>query len=253
VVPEGLGTALKPAFEPVVVARKPLSEKTVAANVLEHGTGAINVDACRVGDGGEVLTGGGGKLWSHYRDSTEDQAAPKVNTGGRWPANVVLDEEMAEVLDQQTGELTSGSGNTRRKPHQTTSMAGTLNILGEEEVSYGDTGGASRFFKVVSEDATGLPIDDVEERFLYTAKAGKKERPVIERDGKRVSHPTVKPLTLMRYLVRLVTPPGGIILDPFAGSGTTGEAAKLEGFRSILIEKDPDYIDLIKQRLTKGS
>jgi len=177
---QGWGTALKPAFEPIVVARKPLTG-TVAANVLAHRTGALNIDGCRVGD-----------------------------DAGRWPANVVLDEHQAGVLDEQSGELTSGS----RKP-------GTFPGID------GDTGGASRFF--------------------YVAKADASERPHV--DG--VAHPTVKPLDLMRWLGRLVTPVGGTVLEPFAGSGTTVEACLLEGFECIAVEREADYLPLIVQRINR--
>lgn len=155
---QGWGTTLKPAHEPIVVARKPLTG-TVAANVLAHGTGALNIDGCRI--------------------------------SGRWPANVVLDEDEAAALDETVD------------------------------------GGASRFF--------------------YVAKASSSERPNV--DG--VAHPTVKPVDLMRWLVRLVTPPDGVVLEPFAGSGTTLEAAITEGFRVIGVEREADYLPLILQRITK--
>jgi len=150
----GWGTALKPALEPITVARKPLVG-TVAANVLEHGTGAINVDGCRVG-----------------------------TSSGRWPANLIHD----------------GSDEPRE-------------LLGD----------AARFF--------------------YCAKASKADR------GEGNMHPTVKPTELMRYLCRLVTPPGGVVLDPFMGSGSTGKAAALEGFRFIGIERDPNYLAIAQQRI----
>ncbi|AEJ93638.1 DNA methyltransferase [Mycobacterium phage Doom] len=165
---QGWGTALKPAFEPIVVARKPLAG-TVAANVLAHGTGALNIDACRVGD--DVLQ-------------------------GRWPTNVVLD-------DAQAAEL----------------------------------GEPRKFFPV----------------FKYQAKAPTKERPsYVKEDGTKVAHPTVKPVALMRWIAKLSTPPGGVVLDPFAGSGATAEACILEGFKCIAIEKEPDYIPLIEQRRVRA-
>lgn len=164
----GWGTALKPGHEPIIVARKPLVG-TVAANVLQHGTGALNIDGCRI--------------------EAVDERKPVTGFAnrnlGRWPANVILDEYTAGMLDA---------------------------------------------------------------RFFYCAKAPKSERPVV--DGK--AHPTVKPLTLIRWLVRLVTPPGGVILDPFAGSGTTVEAALAEGFRVIAIEREPDYLPMITQRIDRA-
>ena len=225
---QGWGTALKPAFEPIVVARKPLAG-TVAANVLAHGTGALNVDACRVGDDERETTRSNGVIVSKNGSMSGGNTGrvPGPIVTGRWPTNVVLDESQAAELDRQTGVRTSGS----RKP-------GTyvgLGYMGSESADFpgitGDQGGASRFFPT----------------FRYEAKAPTSERP---RDGE-VAHPTVKPLDLMHWLVRLVTPPGGIVLEPFAGSGTTAEACVIEGFRCIAIEREADYLPLIVQRLTK--
>lgn len=192
---EGWGTALKPAFEPVVVARKPIVG-TVAANVLAWGTGALNVDGCRIEGGGST-------------------------TAGRWPANVVLDETQAEALDEQSGPSQSRVG----KPRGADSGEGWgMTATGAE---YDDLGGASRFF--------------------YVAKADASERPRVN----GTAHPTVKPLDLMRWLVRLVTPPGGTVLEPFAGSGTTVEACIIEGFQCIAIEREADYLPLIRQRIDR--
>jgi hypothetical protein len=216
----GWGTALKPAFEPIVVARKPL-QGTVAANVQAHGTGGLNIDGCRIGIAGgrTVHTVSAGD----HRDRWEGNkwTGEVTDNGGRWPANVILDEDQAAALDEQSGELISGS--RRAGEHRLMGYHGsdTMPMPGIN----GDTGGASRFF--------------------YTAKADQAER--ITHNG--VAHPTVKPLDLMRWLVRLVTPPGGLILEPFAGSGTTVEAAILEGFRCIAIEREADYLPLITQRI----
>ncbi|QAY06626.1 DNA methylase [Mycobacterium phage Cookies] len=206
---QGWGTALKPAFEPIVVARKPLVG-TVAANVLEHGTGALNIDACRIG-----------------------------TAQGRWPTNVVLDEAQAAELDAQTGYQRDGTHVGRNRD----GSAHTNEIYGARkndtrDVGYGGGGGGSRFFPV----------------FKYQAKAPTKERPsYVNEDGNKVAHNTVKPLALIRWLVKLVTPPGGVVLDPFAGSGTTVEACLLEGFDCIAIENEPDYIPLIEQRLERST
>lgn len=201
---DGWGTALKPAIEPIILARKPVVG-TVAQNVLEHGTGAVNIDGCRVGDFG----------------------------GGRFPANVLLDEHAAEELDKQSGVLKSGE----RKPKQTPKVQGScFGKYKQNCINHfpNDSGGASRFFPV----------------FKYQAKAPKKERPVIVReDGKKIQHPTVKPLTLLEWLVTLITQPGGTVLDPFAGTGTTLQAARNKGFNSIGIEANADYIELINQRI----
>ena len=226
---QGWGTALKPGFEPVVVARKPL-EGTVAANVLAWGTGALNIDGCRVE--GEFTSGwskSGSKASENDSMSGPNYARdPKPdNPAGRWPANVVLDGPMAAALDRQSGTLASGvlAAHHQRAPK----ASGILGAYGsaEGERGYGDTGGASRFF--------------------YVAKAPTSERPRVG----GIAHPTVKPLDLMRWLVRLVTPPGGTVLEPFAGSGTTAEACVLEGFQCIAIEREADYLPLIVSRLDK--
>ncbi|AWN02572.1 DNA methyltransferase [Mycobacterium phage Oogway] len=240
---EPLGTALKPAFEPIVVARKPLVG-TVAANVLEHGTGALNIDACRVqyepADLGARTSRTGTKAGTAYghngtvRYSGGEVAAP--NNAGRWPTNVVLDEAQAAELDKQSGNLPGGV-TVRRNMHgqeqNANGIYGSRKRYASEDFTYGDSGGASRFFPV----------------FKYQAKAPTKERPKV--DG--VAHPTVKPLELMRWLVKLVTPPGGVVLDPFAGSGTTAEACLLEGFDCIAIEKGADYIPLIEHRISRST
>lgn len=233
---DGWGTALKPAFEPVVVARKPLTG-TVAANVSEHGTGALNVDGCRIGtnedtrrnaQGGDNGLGGTGTFQIRER-----RAEDMPETAGRWPANVVLDEHTAALVDQQSGNAgASGkaSGPTHAGFSKSNSRAGAFGGMGDREPAfYGDTGGASRFF--------------------YVAKAPAEERPT----GNGTAHPTVKPLDLMRWLVRLVTPPGGIVLEPFAGSGTTVEACIKEDVRCIAIEREADYLPLIDERINRNN
>jgi len=228
-ITEGLGTALKPATEFFTVARKPLIG-TVAANVLAFGTGALNVDGCRVATATDDdihaknphTTGGFGHADALVYGTSRGADAYDPSKG-RWPTNVLLDESQAAALDLQTGTSVSRTG----KPRGAASGEGWgMTATGAE---YADSGGPSRFFPT----------------FKYQAKAPTKERPKV--DG--VAHPTVKPLELMKWLVRLVTPPGGVTLDPFAGSGTSGEAAIAEGFRSILIERDPTYLPLIVKRL----
>ena len=229
---QGWGTALKPAFEPIVVARKPLAG-TVAANVLAHRTGAINIDACRIEHASEADRAESVNKNRHADFGTEPggnqvygdfSMVPRRNydgSAGRWPANVVLDESQAAALDEQTGETRSRAG----MPRQGANGDGWgMRAPGAE---YDDVGGASRF--------------------LYVAKAGSDER--VRVNG--TAHPTVKPLTLMRWLVRLVTPPGGTVLEPFAGSGTTVEACILEGFRCIAVEREADYLPLIVQRINR--
>ena len=225
---DGWGTALKPAIEPIILARKPL-DGTVANNVLAHGVGGLNIDACRVGmsdadreaarvphpamrpggeDGGHALGAGKGRNGERF------EPAP----AGRFPANVLLDEHAAKEMDKQSGVLTSGGGN--KGPRSSSWF--TSNSPNVDDVRNPDSGGASRFFPV----------------FKYQAKAPKKERPVIEReDGSKIQHPTVKPLKLMEWLVTLITPEGGTVLDPFAGTGTTLQAATNKGFRPIRSEE----------------
>lgn len=298
----GWGTALKPGTEMIAVIRKPLSERSVAANVLEHGTGALNIDGCRIHTPGSeakpytvtrlkpgaTLNATGGN-WRPEEEGVEFHGETRA---GRWPANLVLShaedcvavgtrrvrpgngsgrasersggigggmfgdgapdliggahvgpdgtEEVAEwrcaegcpvaELDRQSG-ITHSSAVDRRK---TSHDLGRLNDdgwrpSGHDEVGYGDRGGASRYF--------------------YVAKASARERSAGLPPGQRNVHPTVKPIELMRYLCRLVTPPGGLILDPFMGSGTTGVAAILEGFGFVGIEQDPESVRTAIARL----
>ena len=233
----GWGTALKPAFEPIVVARKPLTG-TVAANVLQHGTGALNIDGCRIpttdslGGGAESRTSpeqkgneGWTRPWMSDAEMQEAHAArvranvAKAEDLGRWPANVLLDEDAAAMLDAATGDLGRSSGG--------------VNTGGLRGRVYGDYRG-----RADHANAGGLGDSGGPSRFFYTAKASRKERTL----GGLIdnAHPTVKPLALMRWLVRLVCPPGGLILDPFVGSGTTGMAAVLEGARFLGVEQDEE-------------
>lgn len=243
VVPNGLGTALKPAHEPIVMARKPLTG-TVASNVMAWGTGALNIDGCRIEHSGsadlakhkkgvDAIKSRGGTMANSWKNSSDLSGASDVSAKGRWPANVVLDESQAEALDEMSGETVSKSGGQRGESRQVTQGAsnggvqGGFNLKDAPRGGHDDLGGASRFF--------------------YTAKAGADER--IVHDG--TAHPTVKPLALMRWLVRLVTPPGGTVLEPFAGSGTTVEACLLEGFRCVAVEREADYLPLIVQRVNR--
>ena len=216
---QGWGTALKPAHEPIVVARKPLIG-TVAANVLAHGTGALNIDGCRVGttDEWQPSTRGASDSIGTFRtgERTTEQHAL-----GRWPANVILDPEAGAMLDEQSGfsKSPTTTGRGAGGQHGITSPRGAQGTV----PAPGDSGGASRFF--------------------YCAKAAKRDR------GEGNVHPTVKPTDLMRYLVRLVTPPGGTVLDPFTGSGSTGRACALEGMQFIGCELDPAYVVIACRRI----
>ena len=223
----GWGTALKPAFEPVVVARKPLVG-TVAQNVLEHGTGALNIDATRIGTEPAFVGRRGQKSVGGLLNKVSDVRTTSGGAG-RWPANVTLDEDAAAMLDEQSGDRPGAVSNGSKTQ---TGLSGTRTFAihsRRQTPGRADNGGASRFF--------------------YTAKASKKDR---NTNGANNTHPTVKPTTLMRWLIRLVTPPGGIILDPFGGSGSTGVAARAEGVRCILIEREAEYLDIIRQRLDEG-
>ena len=252
---QGWGTALKPAHEPIVVARKPLAG-TVAGNVLEHGTGALNVDGCRVEGVVPQVTQGVGEPTSWNPRTEPRESQPHVL--GRWPANVVLDEEAAAMLDEQTGERHSAGLYTRR-----TSVGGMFESdLAQKPVGhtqdYNDSGGASRFFYVAkasrAERNAGLEGFEESSGGVGDQRLGGDMNQRLHRDGRervlaRNTHPTVKPIALMRWLVRLVTPPGGLVLDPFTGSGTTGIAAGLEGFRFLGMEQDASYSALADARI----
>lgn len=254
-------TVLKPAHEPILVARKPFSGSEVAT-VRRYGTGALNIDGCRVA--GEKLQVIRRNTALGIMNDDEWQPKPTVfkpHPSGRWPSNVVLihfpllDPVTGEVigdacaggcqpgcvvreLDAQSGVLTSGkradyadNGRTSGKiSNEGGAMPGRVVAPFAHD---GDSGGASRFFSC----------------FRWEAKAPQSERPKINGEG----HPCVKPLSLMRWLARLSTPAGGTILDWCAGSGTTGEAARLEGFPAILIERESEYIPYILQRLGRCS
>lgn len=253
---DGWGTALKPAMEPIIVARKPLGEKTVALNVLTYGVGALNIDASRVpttdslGGGGTepenvgTRTAGWDRPWMKDESALEAAAArsresvAKSESLGRWPANLLLDQHAAVELDRQApdaGGAGQASGPSRTDGKGKTAAYGAQNGSPVPAPFHNDTGGASRFFPI----------------FKYEPKAGTDERPVVEHDGKIVMHPTVKPLDLMTWLIRLVTPKGGVVCDPFAGSGTTIEACLKGGWEYIGIEKDPDYHHLINARIAR--
>lgn len=247
----GWGTALKPAWEPVILARKPL-EGTVAENVLKWGTGGINVDGGRIPAPNGLIKGGCSKFGGSFGNSPEHKITnPGGSPLGRWPANLLLDDQAAAVLDEQSGELTSGANPTRRGSAKFKSCYGEF--AGQEEcipVRGVDVGKASRFFYTAKADST--------ERNKHLIGLGKKcndgrdtpiDNPFQRGETIRKNHhPTVKPVDLLRYLCRLITPPGGVILDPFAGSGSTGIAALEEGFDYILIEIDPEYHQIAKIR-----
>ena len=239
----GFGTALKPAYEPIILVRKPL-EGTVADNVLKHGVGGLNIDDCRI-----------------------------PPNKGRWPSNILLDDKAAIELDKQSGIQKSGRAGKKSRAWGVSGNSQLSNWQANNSEGYNDKGGASRFFYCTkaskaereagltglieknSADLTGrkegsagliMKRDDGKEKANpYAGTSGQRPRANV--------HPTVKPLDLMRYLCRLITPPDGTILEPFAGSGTTLCAAALEGFTSIGIERESEYIEIIKARLKHWS
>jgi DNA modification methylase len=226
---QGFGTALKPANEPIVLARKPLSEKTVALNVLKWGTGGLNIDASRIGSEPvpcQVSSAGSG--YNKY-DASGYPGKVVYQTQGRFPANILLDEEAAEMLDEQSGNA-------------------------------GASGGASRFFYVAkaSKRERNAGLEGMSKKLTGTqneinlpvtgnhGQTGKLNKPM---EPQQNFHPTVKPIKLMQYLIRLITPPNGIVLDPFMGSGSTGVAAKSLGFEFIGIELNEEYCEIAERRM----
>ena len=227
----GFASALKPAWEPIVLAMKPL-DGTQAHNALTWGVAGMNIDAARIGEnpGYKYNADRNGTTFHGQQGERIKQSAAKKgsqfieSTKGRWPANLLLDEEAAAQLDEQTGTLTSGSNNVRTKPGD--GYHGGMGNAGDVQVSYGDSGGASRFF--------------------YVGKATRKER------GPGNDHATVKPLDLMKYLLTLLsTPDGGVILDPFAGSGTTLLAAQQLCRPCIGVELSQHNCEIAKSRLER--
>ena len=247
---DGWGTALKPAWEPILVCRKPL-DGTVAQNVLAHGTGAMNIDGCRVV--GEDVPINRLESWSGFGQEIRPNYEQEINNKGRWPANLIHDGS-DEVVALFPETAPSRQGKPRGTAKKGLFANSEFNKVGTE---HNDSGSAARFF--------------------YCAKANKSDRNEgleefdLKREADRVSddgvggdnprnrtnklklnhHPTVKPTALMRYLCKLVTRLGGVVLDPFCGSGSTGKAAILEGFRFIGIEKEFEYCEIANARISK--
>ena len=234
---EGIGSALKPAMELIVVARKPLSESTVATNVLKHGTGALNIQACRIPHQseadrmsatpqGRATAKSGALAGKSQRDGVPAEFGRPDTTLGRWPANLILDgsESVLALFPEANSARANGNPNNpihRELPNQLMSWGGR-----RETHDFRDTGSAARFF--------------------FCAKTSP-----AERDGS--IHPTMKPISLMRWLVRLVTPPGGLVCDPFLGSGTTALACLAEGMRCLGIEREAEYIAIARKRLLEAT
>jgi site-specific DNA-methyltransferase (adenine-specific) len=251
---EGWGTGLKPTVEPIVMARKPV-EGTVANNVLTYGTGGLNIDASRIGTEERThnWAGRSGALTQERSDAAAGMFAGNgdgsTTVQGRWPANLILDEYAAELLDEQSGQSKSTPTKAGGSLGSSNSMSGGLAQANGS--NHNDSGGASRFFYVAkaskrdrNEGLEDLP--DHEWRDDGAAIPQRNDRPFLPSKN---HHPTVKPTELMRYLVKLITPPGGTVLDPFTGSGSTGKAAILEGFDFIGIELTEDYWPIIEGRL----
>ena len=255
---QGWGTALKPAWEPIILARKPL-DGTVAENVLKHGTGGLNIDGCRIGTSKNVPASVSKKAHANcylggWKESGETPGVgghdPNI---GRWPANLIhdgSDEVVVGFPSVKTGVCPAHASGTNtvygdfsKRKHHRPAMNG------------GDSGSAARFFycaKASKRDRDeGLDGFDLKE--VPKMDGGDFVNPMMGSDSKRTLraniHPTVKPTDLMRHLCRLVTPPGGIVLDPFMGSGSTGKAAMLEGFRFMGCELDPDYMTIAEARI----
>ena len=303
---EGWGTALKPAHEPVVVARKPLSEKSIVDNVLKHGTGGINIDGCRID--GEVVRpesnpdfrdiadkamaqGGVNKLnfnqmsgakrkttkrksrskdgvWTDDNSgmSAEGSVYADADPRGRFPANVMHDG--SDVITKefpQTGKSSGGGGDKTVSKNKNVFDGGWGNIQYEDNIGYGDNGSAARFFYCpkVSQTERNDGLDSFETKQTQGGGGGigDYQDDVNSASGKfgsekapsKNTHPTVKPVELMKYLCRLVTPKGGTVLDPFMGSGSTGIAAKDEGFNFIGIEREKEYYNIAKSRIGSSS
>ena len=253
----GKGTALKPAHEPIALAWKPF-KGSITACYAKHGTAALNIDACRIGDeeriNGPAASIGAHGIMNHGRDWTARNSGPQLAIG-RWPANVLLDEQAAAMLDEQTGDLASGGDLTGDEP-----SVPVKNVYGEFKgrgawEAYGDRGGASRFYYVAKPSR--------EERDMGCHDLSPRQRDDSRKDGNPGGdnprnrglqprgnfHPTVKPVELMRWLVRLVTPINGVVLDPFTGSGTTGMACVYEQRQFIGIEREAEYIEIAERRI----
>lgn len=260
---QGFGTALKPANEPIVLARKPLEKGlTIAENVLKWGCGALNIDGSRIEANDQAKLE---KNWDREQSDTMETDRPSYGKfgaidlrdrapQGRWPANVIFDEEAAQVLDEMSGLLKSGAINEGGSSGTNFSISGELGRRPPHPKTIAaSSGGASRFFYVAkaSKRERNAGLEGMPKKLVSVwggdeddLSEGKKS--TIPRQN---HHPTVKPIKLMRYLTRLITPPNGLVLDPFCGSGSTGVACKKEGFEFIGIEREEQYVEIAKKRV----
>lgn len=250
---QGFGTALKPSNEPIVLARKPLSESTVAKNVLKWGVGALNIDASRIE---ATRTAAKFTLPDIRGDAfnSDNSNKPRIEHAqtenlGRWPANVIFDEGAAAMLDAQSG-VNKSTVQQARSPKSKGAEKLRLRI----DEGFADSGGASRFFYCAkaSKSERNRGLSGAPKKFTKTMNDGIGQRHHNEAEPNAYNannHPTVKPIKLMEYLCRLITPPGGTVLDPFMGSGSTGVACKHLGLEFIGIEMNQEYVDIAKRRI----
>lgn len=233
---------LKPAWEPIILARRPAATAT-----------PLNIDACRLDSGERALRVPAGRTGAIYGAGLEGGLAAGTTEQGRWPANVILDEESAALLDEQTGELSAGNHPALRRGIGFTENGGGSNAGTSGDRRGTDSGGASRFYYCAKTSRSERDAGLTGERKALNWSSGTQSPGTFQSAGTdktaRNHHPTVKPLSLMRWLCRLVTPSGGLILDPFCGSGSTGCAAALEGFRFLGIELDAEYVAIADARI----
>lgn len=265
---EGWGTALKPACEPIVVARKPLSEKNVALNVLKWGTGGINIDACRIGNEERTIP-----IYSNDKknDKTLFGLHPTIQhkreptMQGRFPANIILDEEAGKILDEQapqTGAIAKVKSGQKSWGGEIYHKFETSGDDGKTFYDNGERKGASRFFYCAkaSKSERNLGCENMPlQHYLKENKMGGERDTMLTGSGnprdcrKRNNHPTVKPIKLMEYLIKLVSKEGAVVLDPFLGSGTTLIACKNLNRKGIGIEREEDYIKIAEARIKSAS
>ena len=254
---EGWGTLLKPALEPITMARKPLSESTIAKNVLAWGTGGINIDGCRVGT---EDTRAISSLSSFGRRTNNGGDAKEVISGssnGRFPANFIHDGSEEVLKRFPNGPPSSAAIRRKLGPNHNKNTCGSHSRKSEKVEGHNDQGGStSRFFYCAkaSKKDRNEGLDGFEERLVEIGDERPSGNSWERRDKKQTvprtnHHPTVKPVDLMRYLCRLVTPPKGIILDPFMGSGSTGKAATLEGFDFVGVDLNQEYVTIAEARI----
>jgi len=259
---KGFGTALKPACEPIVVARKPF-KGSVVDNVLKHGCGGLNIDACRVEHNinpkytNRTASKSNGEKMGLFK---ENGKLATLKPQGRFPANVILDEEASKLLDEQSGVLKSGTLTPQNNVKATTGWSGGSQADRVKNNFQANSGGASRFFycpkaskRERNEGLEGMPKkkNDFQRASSGLSKSNKGRAGLQDNSGQpnENHHPTVKPIKLMQYLVKLVTPPNGIVLDPFMGSGSTGVACAKLGFNFIGIEREKEYYNIAEKRI----